>query len=413
MTRYILTALALGSLLAYSCNERPPVAEDPNQAKEVFLKDTVFSVPVEPEAGAERLDEISGLYGDQAEFEKRKSEIRKGMFYQLGLDPMPSLASLNPVVTGFQERDGYTIENVALEILPGVWTYGNLFRPTGRSGKLPAVMLAHGHSMQEVGERCGRFTAGQQTIAVMLARMGAVVFNFDMFAYGESGEQIGTAAHRTGLAQTINVLGCLAILEYLSSLPDVDPAKIGITGASGGGTQSFLTTALDDRIAVSVPVVQVSCYFPGGCPCESGRPIHASVTPNTNNAEIAAMAVPRPMLVVSDGGDWTSTVDRVEYPFIRRIYSMYGKEELVGNVHLPDEGHDFGPNKRTAMYDFMALHLGLDKDAVSDASGNYDESGVTPAHYETLRVFEGGIYPDHSLTSAGEVYDKLREMQGK
>lgn len=413
MRRYIITALALAALFGTSCTERTPAAEDPNQSKEVFLKDTVFSVPVEPEVGAARLDEIARLYDTRAEFEKRRDEIRKGMFYQLGLDPMPSLASLNPVVTGRQECDGYTIENVALEILPGVWTYGNLFRPAGRSGQLPAVMLAHGHSAQEVGERCGRFTRGQQTIAITLARMGAVVFNFDMFAYGESGEQIGTEAHRTGLAQTMNVLGCLAILDYLSSLPDVDPDRIGITGASGGGTQSFLTTALDDRIAVSVPVVQVSCYFPGGCPCESGRPIHASVTPNTNNAEIAALAVPRPMLVVSDGGDWTSTVDRVEYPFIRRIYSMYGKEESVGNVHLPDEGHDFGPNKRTAMYDFMALHLGLDKEAVCDASGKYDESGVVPAHYETLRVFTDGEYPAHSLSSAGEVYDKLREMQGK
>ncbi len=409
-TRTVLVILLAGVFLSSGCGQAPK-EEDPNQRKEIFLKDTVFSVQIEPEEGAANLQALQANYRSKADFEARKQAIRRGMFHQLGLDPLPKRNSLDPVVTGKQAQDGYTIENVALEILPGVWTYGNLFRPTDGAKRHPAVMLAHGHSAQEIGPRCGRFTAGQQTIAACLARMGAVVFNFDMFAYGESGAQVGTKAHRTGLAQTMNVLGCLAVLDYLTSLPDVDESRIGITGASGGGTQSFLTTALDDRIAVSVPVVQVSCFFPGGCTCESGRPIHASVSPRTNNTEIAAMAVPRPLLVVSDGGDWTRTVDKVEFPFIRYIYSLYGAEDRTANVHLAAEKHDYGPNKRKAMYDFMAEHLGLNKKAICDTDGDYDESFVQPASPESLVVFPNGSYPERTLRSPGEVYDMLRKMQ--
>ena len=407
---FTLSICLLASILA-GCggNKTPRWVDDPYQQKEYFLKDTVFSAPVEPEVGAANLAALQANYHSQADFAKRRAEIRQEMIYQIGLVPMPE-QSLNPVFNGKQTLDGYTVENVALEILPGVWSYGNLYRPTNYSGKRPAVMLAQGHSAQDIGLRCGRFMNATQTIAASLAKMGAVVFNFDMFAYGESGEQVGKAAHRTGLGQTMNVLACLSILDWLETLPDVDASKIGMTGASGGGTQTFYTTAIDDRIAVSVPVVQVSCFFPGGCPCESGRPVHGSVEPRTNNAEIAAMAVPRPLLVVSDGGDWTRTVDKVEYPFIQSIYSLYGKTDLAKNVHLPDEGHDYGPSKRYAMYDFMAQHLGLNKRAIMGTDGAYDESFVEILDPETLLVFNRN-YPSHSLTSPEQVYDKLREMQ--
>lgn len=406
-----MPALIVFIILGTSCRQTAKKDSDPDQQKEIFLKDTVFARAVEPETGAAQLKALQAGYTSKDIFEKRKIAIRKNLFYQLGLEPMPKRKSLNPIVRGKQSRDGYTIENVALEILPGVWTYGNLYRPVNGEPQHPAVMLAHGHNSQGPALFRGRFTPVQQTIAIALAKMGAVVFSFDMFAYGESGQQFGTDAHRTGMTQTMNVLGCLAVLDYLYILPDVDPSRIGITGVSGGGTQAFYTTALDDRIAVSAPVVQVSCFFPGGCPCESGRPLHTTIDPHTNNAEIAAMAVPRPLLVVSDGKDWTRTVDKVEFPFIRHIYSLYGKEEMTENVHLPDEGHDYGPNKRIAMYDFMSKHLNLEKQAILDADGNYDESFVELASPESLLVFSDGVHPPHALTSPGDAFDMLRKMQ--
>lgn len=407
--KYIITLYLLLGMITHIDLKAQQHPCDSYQSKEFFLKDTVFSSAIDLEVGASRLASLKSAYCTKADFEKRKALIRKEMIYQLGLDPMPRQESLNPVIKNKIIGEGYTIENVALEILPGVWAYGNLYRPLGYSGKRPAVLVAQGHSNQDIAQDCGRFKKNMQTIAGSLARMGAIVFNYDMFGYGESGEQLGKQAHQMGLAQTMNLLTGKSILDWLETLPDVDISKIGMTGASGGGSQTFYMTAIDDRITVSVPVVQVSCYFPGGCPCESGRPIHHSVYPHTNNAEITAMAVPRPLFVISDGSDWTRAVDKVEYPFIKHIYSLYKAEQMVQNVHFANEGHNYGPSKRYAMYDFMVQHLGLDKKAMQ-VDGHYDECKIQTLPPETLLVFNHH-YPKHSLKNPEQVYNKLREMQ--
>ena len=167
---------------------------------------------------------------------------------------------------------------------------------------------------------------------------------------------------------------------------DIDPARIGVNGGSGGGTQTVLLTVLDDRFTAAAPVVSLASHFDGGCPCESGKPIQLAGG-GTCNAELAALFAPRPMLVVSDGGDWTATVPRLEYPYLQRIYGFYGATDKVSNVHLPQERHDFGPNKRNAVYDFFIDVFGLDRRML-------DESKVT-------------IESENALKSFGEKGEKL------
>jgi hypothetical protein len=94
------------------------------------------------------------------------------------------------------------------------------------------------------------------------------------------------------------------------------------------------------------------------------------------------------MLLISDGADWTRNTPTVEYPFLKQLYELYGKGDLVENVHLPNEKHDYGPNKRKAMYRFMARYLGLELQRILNNNGEIDEAPVQLLTQEDLTVFD-------------------------
>jgi len=193
-------------------------------------------------------------------------------------------------------------------------------------------------------------------------------------------------------------------LDFLLEQDKVDPKRIGITGESGGGTQSFLLAALDPRISVSIPCVMISAHFFGGCVCESGMPIHKKGDSyQTNNVEIAALTAPRPMLMISDGADWTSNTPLVEYPFMQKIYALFGEAKQLEQVHLAKDVHDYGPNKRMAMYPFVAKHLGLHIARIQDGQGNIQESKEILTARE-LSVFTNAFpRPRHAVMGDEEV----------
>ena len=364
------------------------------------------------EEGMKHLERLLALYRDLDSWEDRKRELRKCISEQAGLPPLPISTPLNPVYTPVRRFDGYTVQNVGIETMPGVYLCGSLYRPARGRGPFPAVLSPHGHFTSADMNQVGRYRPDQQYRCAMLAKMGAVVFSYEMFAYGESLLQVTPEDHRTGLALTVQTINSIRALDFITSLPYVDPGRVGVTGESGGGTQTFLLTALDDRVAVSVPVVMVSSYFFGGCPCESGLPVHSCSLHGTNNAEIAAMASPRPMLVISDGNDWTRHVPEIEYPYLRNVYALYSAAGNVENVHLPDEGHDYGFSKRVAMYGFMARHLGLNINAIKDKTGKIDESGIRIEDYEAQLVFgTGGKLPGHAVKGADEVRKVLDSLR--
>lgn len=307
--------------------------------------------------------------------EKIKAQIRTGM----ELETIPAKPKSTPIIHSKRTMDGYTIENVAFESLPGIYVTGNLYRPIRKQKSYAGILCPHGH-----GENPhGRFRDQTQIRCATLARMGAVVFVLDMVGQGDAKQ----TEHKFSKALKLNTIDNIRALDFLISQPGVDPERIGVTGESGGGTQTFLLAALDSRVKVSVPTVMVSAHFFGGCVCESGMPIHKKGDFQTNNVEIAALTAPRPMLLTSDGGDWTKNTPEVEFPFIQHIYSLYGKKGEVENVHLPNEKHDYGPSKRKAMYVFMSKHLDLDLKAVSDAQGNIDENPSKVLDQKDLEVF--------------------------
>lgn len=314
-----------------------------------------------------------------SDWENRSEIIRAGMMGGMKLDQMPSRDTpFNAIIHSTREMDGYVVENIAIESFPGFFITGNLYRPSSLTPfqKNPAILSVHGHGPDL------RFGESVQKRSAAFARMGAVVFAYDMIGYGDS-KQVN---HQIPIALSIQTYNSQRVIDYLISRPDVDSDRIGVTGESGGGTQTIMITAIDPRIKVSVPVVMVSAYFFGGCVCESGLPIHKSENHQTNNVEIAALCAPRPMLLVSDGGDWTKNTPRIEFPYIQKVYALYNAESKIDNVHLPAERHDYGPNKRFPVYNFFDHYLGLNAGKIL-VNNQFDESFVTVLPMEDLRVF--------------------------
>jgi len=351
-----------------------------------------------------QLERLAATYGDAEQWQQRAAKIRQQILRGAGLDPLPERTPLNAVIKNRREYDGYSVESVSFEARPGFLVYGSLYRPineaSGGSKSQAGILCPHGHAR---GPQGGRLRPDHQHRCATLARMGATVFSYDMVGFGDS-EFLGWN-HRHPQVMALQTWTSIRAIDFLESLGNIDEDRIAITGASGGGTQSFLLTAVDDRIDVSVPVVMVSAHFFGGCDCESGKPIHKTPTLETNNVEIAACCVPRPMMLVSVGGDWTKNTPEVEFPYIRNVYSLFGKESLVENVHFPDEDHGYEWIKRQAMYPFLAKHLKLDSSGVLNTeTGKFDETANTLEPIETMRVFASrDDLPEHALKPGSTV----------
>ncbi|TDX01389.1 exo-alpha-sialidase [Dinghuibacter silviterrae] len=348
--------------------------------------------------GQAYLDELSARYNDRASWETRKAQLRTDLYKALRLSPLPHSPGKPPILTAVRHKDGYTVQNIALETLPGLYVCGSIYRPGRAAGKLPVILCPDGHWDG------GRYRPDCQYRCATLARLGCIAVSYDLFAWGESQLQFRYEDHRRSLAQTIQVLNSIRLLDYLLSLKEADTARVGICGGSGGGSLTTMVTALDDRIRVAAPVASVSCYMFGGCPCESGMPVYESAG-GTDVPEIAAMAAPRPLLVVSDGGDWTDHVPRIEYPYLQKVYGYFGAEGDVHDVHLPHEVHDFGINKREAVYYFFSKYFHLDTTKI-------DEHKVTIEPEAAMYALGGQLPADaiHGFDSLTAVFEHAHAL---
>ncbi len=348
----------------------------------------------------EPLKDLNGYFPftpptDRQAWEQRAEYVRRQILVSQGLWPMPSKTPLNVVRHGQVERDEYTIEKVYFESVPGFYVTGNLYRPRHVQGKVPGVLFAHGHWQdarlsqeseaklrQEIATGEERFERGGrsrfQSMCVQLARMGCVVWQWDMLSDSDalqlSREVVHTFAkqrpemnrtERWGLYSPqaeahlqsimgLQTLNAVRSLDFLLSLPEVDPERTAITGASGGGTQTMLLAAIDPRIKLSFPAVMVSTSMQGGCTCENASLLRV----NTGNIEFASLFAPKPQGMTT-ANDWTKEMSTKGFPEIKKLYELYqagDKVMLQRGEHFP---HNYNAVSRSAFFTWLNKHFKL------------------------------------------------------
>ena len=327
------------------------------------------------------------------EWKVRAEQLRRRILISSGLWPMPPETPLQPVIHGKVQRDGFTVEKVYFESYPGLFVTGLLFRPDGKTGPFPAVLSPHGHGgrMMDLGEKkvrqfivegAERFEASGRfpklARCAQLARMGCVTFIYDMLGYADSQQLSYDLAHRLakqrpeldrpdrwGLYSTqaelrlqnvlgIQVYNSIRSLDFLCSLPDVDTSRVGITGGSGGGTQTILLGALDQRPIVSFPQGMVSTSMQGGCTCENATLLRIG----TGNIELAGLFAPRP-LGMTGANDWTKEIMTKGYPELQQLYELYGVKQRVMCKPLLHFPHNYNYVTRAIMYGWFNTYLKL------------------------------------------------------
>ncbi len=310
--------------------------------------------------GRQMLNYLSSLYHNKVEWEARRDSLRKEVRQRLELDAFLDSCVLGPaLLSKIRKHDGYTTQNICIELTPGQHLFGTIYAST-KKGKHALIVCPDGHWPM-------RYRKDEQQRLGTLARMGAVCVDFDLYGWGESEKEVGAEAHHTSRAHVYQAACGYVLLDWmLTHRKDIDTKRVGVMGGSGGGTHTVLLSLLDDRVTASAPVVHLASHFDGGCPCESGKPVQLSAG-GTCEPELAAVMAPKPMLIVSDGGDWTSSVPTLEFPYLQRIYDFYGAKDKVRNVHLPKERHDFGKNKRQAVYDFFIDVFSLDRTMLDES----------------------------------------------
>jgi len=379
------TLLSLFLYVAASRAEAPralPAGKLPNDVRLQPLKDLEGYFPFTPPAS-------------KAEWEKRAERVRRQILVSQGLWPMPTKTPLNAVIHGRVERSEYTVEKVFFESAPGFFVTGNLYRPKNVQGKVPGVLFAHGHwaharltetpdadLLREIANGEERFEEGGksrfQSMCVQLARMGCVVWQWDMLGNSDALQLSADLVHgfkkqrpemntteNWGLfsqqaethlqsAMGLQTWNSIRSLDFLLSLPEVDPERIACTGASGGGTQTFILGAIDPRVKLAFPAVMVSTAMQGGCTCENASLLRVE----TGNIEFAGLFAPKPQGMTT-ANDWTKEMATKGFPELKQLYTLLGAPNNV-TLHRGEHfQHNYNAVSRCAFYGVLNKHFKL------------------------------------------------------
>src|SRR5882724_7390831 len=355
------------------------------------------------------------MIGSSNEWTTRAKEIREHILVSCGLWPMPDKTPLKANIFGKIDRSGYSVEKVYFQTMPGFYLAGNLYRPAGRAkAPFPGVLNPHGHWKE--GRLADSKDGSIAARCISFARQGMVAFSYDMVGFNDTHfadaptDQPHYDVHRQfGAAKTdqlwnISLMGLqtwnsIRALDFLESLPDVDKKRLACTGESGGGTQTFMLGAVEDRLAAQAPVVMVSHTMQGGCSCENAHGLRVDYS----NMAIAAAAVPSPQILVAATGDWTKATLTVEGPSIAHIYDPLKARDKFDFVRF-DFGHNYNQTSREAVYGWFGKWLLHNPDPASLKEAPYQKEPDSD-----LRVFPDDKLPEDAMTRE-QFTESLRKL---
>jgi len=303
---------------------------------------------------------------------KRKTYVREQMLKNLG--GFPERTPLNARVVGVLDRTAYRIEKVIFESQPHFYVTANLYLPTTGHPPYPAILYPLGH------ERGGKANPTWQQMLGSLATKGFVALAWDPIGQGERLQifdedlresKVGnsTTEHTVVGTQCMLVGDHLArytiwdgmrALDYLLSRKEVDPARIGLTGNSGGGTHTAYIAALDDRIQVAAP----SCYITSWHlmldtigPQDAEQTFPRWLQEGLDYPDYLYAFAPKPYILLSAIRDFFPIAGaRETFAEAEKVYSAIGAREKLGMFEA-DDGHGYNKTRRLAAYDWFGRWL--------------------------------------------------------
>ena len=365
---------------------------------------------------AQRKSRIDGL-NSLSDWQQRQKLLRDTLMAIVG--PFPEKTALNPKILRIIDKKDYRIEHLVYESQPGFYVTSSLFIPVGpkKGNKKPAVIYVSGHS--DVGYRIDAY----QHVILNLVKKGFIVFAFDPVGQGERIEYFdpntgkstiggpssehsysGSQAFITGSSEARYMIwdGIRAV-DYLLTRKEVDPARIGITGRSGGGTQSAYIAAMDERIyavASENYITNFTRLFQSIGPQDAEQNMFNAIQKGVDHPDLLLVRAPKPALIITTTGDFFSIQGaRETAKEVLRIYKAYGKEDSFGMVE--DDGpHESTKKNREAMYTFFQKQL--------NNPGNSNDEDIEPLSAEQMQVTKTGQV---STTFGGETVFSLNRKE--
>ncbi len=307
----------------------------------------------------------------KGDWEKRQSEIRKVLDKIAG--PFPEKTPLNAVITGTIQRDGYIVEKLYFESMPGYKVTAAFFIPAGKKQDLPAIIYCSGHS--DLSFRSDVY----QHVIINLVKKGFTVFAFDPVGQGERQQYYDVKSGKSRFGSThehsypgaqlfINgasvarymIWDGIRSVDYLLTRQEIDPDRIGITGRSGGGTQSSYIAAFDDRIKVSAPecyLTTLEYLLKSQGPQDAEQNFFHGIAEGFDLPDLLQVRAPKPTLMITTTRDIFSIQGaRETFLETQKAYEAYGES---GNLEMveDDAAHESTKYNREAMYAFFQKHL--------------------------------------------------------